>query len=165
MPRFLIVAGLVCVSVAGCDDRTVDGPPVLRVGRDECAGCGMLIAEDRCAAACLVERDGVREPMVFDDLGCLLDYERDLPAGARVVSRFARDYHARAWLSCDAATFLWTGDGVHTPMGSGIIAFADRAAAEQAHAAHAGEVIAWPEVVTRRTRHMHEQFGAPRATS
>lgn len=169
-----MIVRLLCISLAawavvlsaGCDDRDLNAPPELRVGRDECAGCGMLIAEDRCAAAAIVERDGLREALVFDDLGCLLDLERDPPERVLVVRRFARDYDARSWIDCESATFAWTGDsGIHTPMGSGILAFAKSEAADaivrSRDAGASTAVLTWPQVVERRTQLMHERFGAP----
>ncbi len=163
---YMSLAACAVVLSAGCDDRDLNAPPQLRVGRDECAGCGMLIAEDRCAAAAIVEHGGVREALVFDDLGCLLDMERDPPERVRFLLRFARDYDARSWIDCESSTFAWTGDsGVHTPMGSGILAFAKSGAADAIVRSRDGgasmAVLTWPQVVERRTQLMHERFGTP----
>ena len=53
MSRLLIIlgAGLAAASLlAGCDRAPLSGPPELRLGRDECVECGMIINDDRCSS-------------------------------------------------------------------------------------------------------------------
>lgn len=139
----LATAGLLLASfaVAGCSRPDADGPPALRLGRDECAECGMLVGEDRCSCGAIVERDGRREHALFDDIGCMLDSRDDRTNGLRFAAMFVHDHGTKEWIRADAAWFMVTDPGsLRTPMGSGVVAFATRAAAETAAGKHGGRV-------------------------
>jgi copper chaperone NosL len=138
--RAVALAALLVAPSCGRDE--VSGPPELRVGRDECVWCGMLIAEDRCATGALVERRGRREHVLFDDLGCLLDLEAEPPEDLAVVERWVRDYGRRTWVAAaDAQYLLADHERLRTPMASGMVAFATRAEAERAQAEHGGRIV------------------------
>lgn len=140
-PTTLVLLALLALP-ASCRRAEVSGPPELRVGRDQCAECGMLISEDRCSAAVLFERDRERLHAIFDDVGCLLDWRRaahDPPVN--VLDTFLRDYDARAWIPAHTASILRADpDRLHTPMGSGIVAFAHAANAEMRRQESGGEL-------------------------
>ncbi|MFT3685627.1 MAG: nitrous oxide reductase accessory protein NosL [Phycisphaerales bacterium] len=128
------------LSLSACTSDPLTGPLEPRIGRDECAECGMLISDGACASALLIEQNGsagqgdggggrgVKESVVFDDIGCMLDY---LPKtkGAH-VEHFVRDHAQRRWVAGSTA-WIVAASGLHTPMGSGMVAFADRAAADR----------------------------------
>jgi len=114
----LTFAGAVAL-LAGCTEDPLSGPPEVRPGRDQCAACGMLISEDRCASAEIVRVRGRTEYALFDDIGCMLDHH---PADTEVVQHFVRNHSTRAWLVANAAAFLHEPN-IRTPMGSGIVAF------------------------------------------
>lgn len=156
-------AWIVAATITGCSPPPLEGPPEVRLGRVECAECGMLISEDRCSSALLIEREGVREHLNYDDLGCMLDDERDGLDGATVVDRFARDYESRTWVRADAATFLFSEDkSLHTPMGSGIVAFSTRSVAEAARGKHAGTFHDYASLQDARRAWMEARFGKPK---
>lgn len=149
-PLFAICTVL---SLAACEGHELAGPPALRLGRDQCAGCGMIISDGKCAGALLIESGGRREHVVFDDLGCMLSFEAEHAAESRVIDRFARDHSSEAWLPASTASFLDAGQGrVPTPMGSGIIAFGDRAAAQLAQKTSGGEVLNYAGLAARRAQ-------------
>jgi len=163
MNRSLTALLLALPVAAGCARDELAGPPDLRPGRDECVACGMLISEDRCSSALLVERNGRREHAVFDDLGCMLDYERENDGGFTVIERFARDYDARAWVPAAHATFLFAdADAIQTPMASGIVAFADPAVAEQARARIGGRLMDYAALGEARRAWREARYGRPR---
>lgn len=123
----VLFAGL-AAALGGCERTALSGPPELRLGRDNCAECGMLIVEDRCAAAMLVETDGFREHLLFDDIGCMLARDRDTGHGSDPVARFVRDHSARSWIDADRAILVVADpDRIATPMASGLIAFGTEA--------------------------------------
>src|SRR5262245_16948176 len=65
IPVFIAGAAL----LGGCERASTDSPPAIAYGRDECAHCGMIISDDRFAAA-LIVRDGAQShPLLFDDIG------------------------------------------------------------------------------------------------
>lgn len=157
---------LAMLAPASCGRRALSGPPELHLGRDECAECGMMINEDRCSAAALVDRDGRAEYVLFDDIGCLLDYERSNDRGDRPIDRFVHDYHTRRWVSAGAAAYLVTSrDKIATPMGSGIVAFAERSAAEAAVAQFGGRALAFEPTAAERKSRMDARLGRVQPTT
>ena len=156
----LLTLGLLCAAPAGCIRQELSGPPELRPGRDECAECGMIINEERCSAALLVSRDGVKEHALFDDIGCLLDYAQERPD--EVLEVFVHDHTTRAWLEAERATFILADETkLKTPMGSGIAAFADPDAAELAAREFSGRTLRHTDLAQARKDWMRERFGSP----
>jgi nitrous oxide reductase accessory protein NosL len=138
----LAVLGCVLlIGVAGCGKPEDVGPPEIRFGQDTCHACGMIVDDDRYAAAVVTVTDGgAVEPRVFDDVGEMLEFAP--PAGARDVRRYVRDAATRQWVDAARATFA-KPRGLHTPMGTGIAAYADAAAARAAlDASGGGEILA-----------------------
>lgn len=128
------VSAMGCVTLmalgSGCGRSELTGPPEMRLGREECAECGMLVQEDRCSAAMLVDRDRERLFVFFDDLGCLIDYEYGHHEDVRVMERWVRDYESRAWRRGEDAVFVRAArDDLRTPMGTGTVALAEASAA------------------------------------
>lgn len=153
------VLALLAGGPPGCAGGDPDGPPEIRLGRDQCAECGMIINEDRCSCASRIDAGRGAEVALFDDIGCLLEHERQNP-DSKVVHRFVHDYATKAWVNAEAATFLWA-ESLRTPMGSGIAAFATREAAENARQEHAGDLHGFADLRTARDKWMEEQFGSP----
>ncbi len=153
MKRGLSVV-LVAVCLLGgltpaCRRAELSGPPELRLGRAECGECGMLISEDRCSAAVLIERDGERMHLSFDDIGCLLEYEAQ-KTGDVIIERYVHDYASRGWVKAGDAIFL-VGDkyALRTPMTSGIVAFSERGNAEEQRGRTGGEFMSYEQLVAR----------------
>jgi hypothetical protein len=126
------------------------------MGRDECAECGMLIMDERCSAARVVEVGGRREAQVFDDIGCLLDLERD-EGTVVVVERYFRDHETAEWVPYARAAFVVTGT-IRTPMASGIVALGDLARAEKKAAETGGVVLDYGALVEARARAVRERL-------
>lgn len=124
---------LLAAALAGCGGRA-DGPPEIVVDRDACSHCGMLISEPMYAAAARTAGAGAR---LFDDIGCL----RNAVRGERgEITYWFHDADDRGWIDGDAATFVASPE-IRSPMGGGLVAFRERAAAERAAAARHGRVI------------------------
>ncbi len=104
----------------GCPGRSapLDLPPDVRYGVDPCYRCGMIVSDERFAAAYVTSAGATRR---FDDLGCLTSFLVEQP---EAVSAFwVHDEESRAWLRGPQATFVRTSS-IITPMGTGIIAVA-----------------------------------------
>jgi copper chaperone NosL len=153
--RFLVGAAVAVASLFGCGDGAPEGPPELRIGHDACAHCGMLLAEDRCAAASIAVVDGESTYLVWDDVGCLLDWMRERP-DSKFTAHFVRDYGARTWIDAPKATFLLT-EAIRTPMGSWIVAYASPAGAESARGHYGGELSSWGKLADARVRWLVDQ--------
>ena len=135
----VVLAMVLCVCVlGGCKPPPTDGPPQVRYGQDSCIHCGMIISDERFAAATVATVDGASRHLLFDDIGDMLAYERKHPE-IQVQRRYVHDHATREWLNAAAAIYL-KADGLHTPMGSGIAAFATREAAEKLSTDNPGEI-------------------------
>lgn len=158
----LMLPLLAPLALIGCDRVSIEGPPTLRLGRDECGECGMAIHDERSSAAILVEADGRRDYLLFDDIGCMLDLVRAGGPELHVVSAYVHDHSNNTWIVAPDAVFLMAdGASLHTPMGSGLAAFADRAAAEHSQREFGGEILDYSSVADRRRERMEERRGMP----
>lgn len=146
-------------TMGACGEPQASGPPNIRLGRDECAECGMIISENRYSASMVVDDRGVRTPLLFDDIGDLLDHERGHP-DLRPLARYVHDHESRAWLDAAAASYVHA-DAIHTPMGSGLAACANRADAERLASQTGGRVMTFDEVRAFRQKWMEDRYGRP----
>lgn len=130
------VAGIVLLWPA-----PASGPEPIAYGRDACASCRMLISRPGFAGE-LRAPDGTLTK--YDDLGCLL---RGLLAAHRETSEAWVEDHATGRLVSLLSAFLVRGPGEHTPMGSGLVAFAGADAADAYAAAHGARVTTLADVL------------------
>lgn len=124
---------LLAALVAACGTNASDRPEIL-VDRTACSHCGMLISEPLYAAA--YQRPGA-DARVFDDIGCLRDAAR---AEDGPLTFWFHDANDETWIDGAAAVFVASPE-FRTPMGGGLLAYRDRAAAEHAAATRHGRLI------------------------
>ena len=115
----LIAAALLLLG--SCAARQA-GRPIVHWGVDECSSCHMILADERFAA---VARSEAGEEARFDDVGCLLRWSEERPAGTWKL--WVHDAAGRDWLAADTA-FFTRHPGLATPMGSGLRAWTSREA-------------------------------------
>ena len=125
--------------------------PVARAD-DRCPACGMAVIDARFAAQA---RDPGGRTLVYDAIECLADH-RNGHAGpvpgdgpAWLADRVASSAAATVWLPADAAVVLHH-PRLRTPMGGGLAAFGDVAAAVGFAGANAladATTYAWSEVL------------------
>ena len=133
---------LLLLVVSACAGvQAADGPPEINYGRDICIECGMIIDDPRFAAAYRLEDGTQRE---FDDLGGLVIYGRE-NGELDVASVWVSDFDDEVMIDAETAHFVPTR-GVASPMGHGILAFAERNRAEAMANSVDGEVIDWAKV-------------------
>ena len=126
----ILLAALVA---AACGTNASSRPEIL-VDRTACSHCGMLISEPLYAAAYQVAGADAR---VFDDIGCLRDAAR---AERRPLTFWFHDANDEAWIDGTVAVFVASPE-IRTPMGGGLLAYRDQAAAEHAAATRHGRLI------------------------
>jgi copper chaperone NosL len=144
----MILAGCVLALTACRRDGDLS-PPAMHYGVDPCEACGMIISDERYAAAALI--DGGREGILairFDDIGCIFEYEEDNPE-AVVLRRYVHDHGTKEWLDADAAVLVHA-ETLRTPMATGLAAFADRAKAAELLEQHPGETLSFADLRARR---------------
>lgn len=129
--------------LGGCSESVPVAPPVIHYGEDLCAQCGMIISDDRFAAALVLEGPAGapdrREALAFDDVGCLLLAETR-HANRAVAGRWVRDFRSDRWLVAGDAVFVQS-TGLHSPMAFGLAACADRASAQRLAGEFPGEIL------------------------
>jgi nitrous oxide reductase accessory protein NosL len=125
----VLLASAVVAGPLGCSHKPALGPPEIHLNQDTCHECGMTVSDARHAAAVVVLRDGVEETYVFDDTGEMIDFTP--PDHCTEVRRYAHDFPTGRWF--DAAALRFVRDrGLHTPMDTGVVAYAEPAAADAA---------------------------------
>jgi copper chaperone NosL len=132
---FAIATSLACGVAA-------DGPPAIEVDRTACSHCGMLVSEPVYAAAYRAPRSASR---VFDDIGCLLEAARKEPE-AEALRFWFHDAAGGGWIP-GAEAVLVRSPELRTPMGGGLVAYRERAAAERLAAERHGRVESLPALL------------------
>jgi len=124
---------VLAATVAGCGVAAQAAPEIV-IDRTACSHCRMLISEPVYAAAYQAPGADAR---VFDDIGCLRDAARTETAGLRIWVHDASDGR---WMNGFEAVLV-SGPSIRTPMGGGMLAYRDPAAADRAASRHNGRVI------------------------
>ena len=106
----------------GCGGRSLEPAHLDTRSGEACAACRMVISNARTAGQ-VVSRAG--EPRFFDDLGCLRTWLRQNRPGSEHVI-YVADHRTGVWVPADRAVFA-SSSRVDTPMGSGLLAYADKA--------------------------------------
>lgn len=129
--------------LAAACGASAEGPPAIEVDRSACSHCGMLISEPLYAAA---YRAPASDGRVFDDIGCLLAAARLEAVAPRA---WFHDASGGGWIEAADAFFVASSE-IRSPMGGGLLAYRDRAAAEQAAGRYRGTVVRSFEDLLRR---------------
>ena len=135
----LLVAALFA---AACRGDAPGDPPRVILGRTPCARCGMAVSEMRFAGGWVASGG---ESVVFDDVGEMIAVLGENPAQASAA--WVGDFDNGRWTKYASAAFVRV-PGLGTPMGTGVVAFADHMAAESAARSRAGASLLPPTVRT-----------------
>jgi copper chaperone NosL len=117
------------------------GPEPIQYGRDTCASCRMQMTRPGFAGEM---RDPSGTLTKYDDIGCLL--RAIVTAHHEVPEAWVEDHAGGGFVPLLDA-HLVRAEGSSTPMGYGIVAFGDEAAARAYAAAHAGTALAFEDVL------------------
>ena len=123
------------VLAAACAARPL-APARVDTANDACRHCRMIVSDVRTAAQIVAPGE---EPLIFDDIGCMRDYVARAGVGDGAV-RFVADHRTGVWVAAADAVFTKV-TSMSTPMGSGIIAHADRASRDADPAAANGQSV------------------------
>lgn len=111
-----------------------------------CALCKMAISEKRLAAE-FIDSEG--NAVKFDDFGCMMQYLAKQGSKQKVQAHYVMDYSQLRWISGEQAIYV-KSNAIHTPMGSGIIAFRDRSQADKHARKFQGKVLTFGELANSR---------------
>jgi nitrous oxide reductase accessory protein NosL len=110
----------------------------------------MIISDERFAAGLV---DAHAKATLFDDTGELIvTVQSD---GLNDRRAWVHDYGSGDWIDATTAFYVDAHD-IITPMGTGVVAFADHGAAASHAADHAGTVRDWNGMMTEWTMHGHD---------
>lgn len=101
----------------------------------------MTVSDLRFAAQIVAPNE---EPRFFDDVGCLRDYLKAHPERSAATRVFVADFRSRNWIPAEQATYQESS--IATPMGSGLLAFADARAAADATPTRTGALLTADDV-------------------
>jgi copper chaperone NosL len=126
----IVVLAAAAMAVLGCDNKTAEGPPSVRLGDSVCASCNMIISDERWATSTIVDGSRGPEPRLFDDFNCQVDFETK-HTDLKILARWSHCHLTQDWIHTEQAFFLVSPE-LRTPMGSGLAAFEESANAEAA---------------------------------
>jgi len=142
---YLALALLLGLTLACGSGAPQDRPPDIRYGKDICDECRMIINEPRFSAGYITAKGAVRR---FDDIGDLLAYHAK--HGEEVSAFWVHDYETEEWIRAESSVFVVADPArLPTPMGHGVVAFADRKRAEAFARQVGGEVLTWQDLLAR----------------
>ena len=149
--KLAVLATLLLTALSACTTPASDPqPPEITYGQDMCDQCGMVIGEARFAAAILLSSN---KYLKFDDIGEMLAYKKARPE-TQVEAWFVHDYNSEEWLRGESAFFV-RSTSLQTPMGTGIVAFKERAVADKFAAENNGIVFNLKEILALAEKPMH----------
>lgn len=164
MAKVLVSIVLLVLLVTGCAaGASIEEPPDIIYGEDECDRCRMIISDARYAAAYMTEDGQARR---FDDVGGMLLYHLENEEDVHLF--WVHDYESKVWVKADEAYFVMS-HALETPMGFGIAALNGRDEAEAMAAEWDSEVYTFGELMDRAAAgrlmpahaHEHEHDDAP----
>lgn len=147
MQHRTILFTLLFFLLAACGGAKIDPntPPDIVYGEDVCTRCGMIISDDRFAAALVIEKAANDyEQMIFDDAGEMFAFVAEDNGQLKIASWFVHDYNSREWLDATSAWFV-VADSLQTPMGFGIAASAQELEAQALANEWGGDVLSFAQ--------------------
>lgn len=117
--------------LAACSNKPAEPQPAdIRYGETICAECGMIISQPKYASSfAYAESEGRYKSLAFDDIGDMIAYMRKHPE-LIPVGVWVHDYDTEEWIEAQSAIYV-KSDAIRSPMGFGVVAFADSASAER----------------------------------
>ena len=142
----LVATVTLVMAAAGCSSSDPTAPPTVYYGQDVCVMCGMIISDERFAAAMIVDGDRI-ESRLYDDIGCLLDDDTSRD-DATVVARWVHDFRTLEWRDAVTATYVHSTI-LHSPMAFGLAAVGDSDEAGRLLEQYPGESLDFQAVRAR----------------
>ena len=132
------------------------GPQPIAYGRDACAHCRMHVSQPGFGGE-IRDRNGVLTK--YDDVGCML--RAMVALHEEIPEAWVEDHAGSGFVPLLTAHLVRRDDG-GTPMGYGIIAFADPGAAASYARLHRGQIVSLEAIIETPGR-LAERPGMPAA--
>lgn len=142
--KLLATGALLPVVLVSCGGDKASGnePPQIKIGRDACDRCGMIISDERFASG-IVDEKG--KALVFDDPGEMVATVQEEGLNGRRV--WVHGYPSLKWMNAEDAVYVVT-KAAQTPMGSGVFPFDNQAEAAAFANEKGGDIYTWDELLT-----------------
>lgn len=140
----LVAAVVLAVFLVACGSEEQDlTPPDIAYG-EAISEMGMFVVDPRYTVAALPEEG---DWILFDDIGEVFKYRGGRPDQTfRAI--WVNDFHDQTWLDAEDAWYLQS-PGLHSPMGWGVAAFAEEAAAREFQGEFGGDLMRWSDAANR----------------
>jgi copper chaperone NosL len=119
----LLLGSVFFLAMGACAPPGPPPPAELDTANEQCRFCRMAVSDPRWAAQITAPSE---EPLFFDDIGCLKSYLEEGPSVPAGATAYVADHRTREWVSAANALYV-RNPSVETPMGSGLLAYADAA--------------------------------------
>lgn len=121
-------------------------PQPFKVGVDACDYCKMTITDNRFGGEIITEKGKLYK---FDDIHCLLSFKSEKGETEKVKDMYLVDYAGKGQLLKLDQAYLIYGEGVKSPMGANIAAFANSDSMEKTRKELNASVINWNQATTK----------------
>lgn len=128
--------------LTACGEQSYE-PQEVNPETDVCQICNMSITHVDFAAQAVFKNG---DHLVFDDLGCLMDYI--LQNGEQEIgASYIRDTNSAQWLNIQEAVYVYSKD-YWTPMSYGVLAFSSQQEAESYLNEQPGKLLQYEDLLT-----------------
>ena len=141
--KLLVTGALLPFALVGCGGKGASGsePPSIKLGRDTCDRCGMIISEERFASGIVDEKGNA---LTFDDPGEMIATLQDEGLNGRRV--WVHGYPSMKWIDAKNAVYVVAKEA-QTPMGTGVVPFDNEAEASTFAEEKKGVVYTWEDLL------------------
>jgi copper chaperone NosL len=141
--KLLATGALLPLVLVGCGGKKASGsePPSIKLGRDSCDRCGMIISEERFASGIVDEKGNAT---IFDDPGEMVASVQAEGSTGRSV--WVHGYPSMKWLDANDAVYVVAKEA-QTPMGTGVVPFDNDSEALTFAEEKEGSVYTWEELL------------------
>ncbi len=155
--KLLATGALLPFVLVGCGGKDASGnePPSIKLGRDACDRCGMIISEERFASG-IVDEKGNAE--TFDDPGEMVATIQEEGLNGRTA--WVHGYPSMKWIHAEDAVYVVAKEA-QTPMGTGVVPFDTNDDATAFATEKKGVVYTWDELL--QNWKMESMMGTNRA--
>ena len=122
--KWLLSTVIAVLFLTGCGDKEYN-PKEISAETDVCEVCNMTIAHMDYAGQIVFKNN---DHLVFDDLGCLMEYIIDNGDG-NIGAAYIKDESTNKWINVKDAVYVYEAN-YWTPMNYGVLAFADEQSAK-----------------------------------
>ena len=116
--KWLLSTVIAVLFLTGCGDKEYN-PKEISAETDVCEVCNMTIAHMDYAGQIVFKNN---DHLVFDDLGCLMEYIIDNGEGD-IGAAYIKDESTNEWINVKDAVYIYDAN-YWTPMNYGVLAFA-----------------------------------------